>query len=252
MRKSTIVCLAIGLVLALASLAWMVYLPGIVERELRAATGFDVRVAVLKVDPFTGHILVMGFTVKNPAAYPTPEFVDLRTVRANVSLYSWFFSDQFVINELDIDTKEIALVRQHNGKSNAGDFMAAFSGGAAAPASKHRTYLVKKLHIRLEELYVADYTGLGTDRKTYKVNIDRSYTNVTDPRQLLVPDVVHTLYSFGFHHDFAKLLPGDFGQALADTVGGVAHVGGMLKSTVEKTGSTLKGAIDKLAPTPKP
>ena len=36
MRKSTIVCLAIGLVFALASLAWMVFLPGIVERELRA------------------------------------------------------------------------------------------------------------------------------------------------------------------------------------------------------------------------
>jgi hypothetical protein len=252
MRKSAIVCLVIGVLFALASLAWMVWLPGIVERDLRAATGFDVRVAVLKADPFTGHILVMGFTAKNPPAYPTPDFVELRTVRANVSLYSWFFSDQFVINELDIDTKEIALVRQHNGKSNAGDFMAAFSGGPAAPAGRHRTYLVKKLHIRLEELYIADYTGLATDKKTYNVNIDHSYTNVTNLRQLLVPDVVNTLYSFGFHHDFAKLLPGDFGQALADTVGGVAHLGGMIKNTVEKTGSTLKGAIDKLAPTQKP
>jgi hypothetical protein len=252
MRKSTIVCLGVGVLFALVSLAWMVFLPGIVERDLRAATGFDIRVSVLKADPITGHILVMGFTAKNPPVYPTPDFVELRTVKASVNLFSWFFSDQFVINELDIDTKEIALVRQHNGKSNAGDFMAAFKAAPEAPPGKHRTYLVKKLHIRLEELYVADYTGLATDKKTYKVNIDQSYTNVTDPRQLLVPNVVRTLYSFGLHHDFAKLLPGDFGQALADTVGGVAHVGGFLKNTVQKTGSTLKGAIDKLAPAPKP
>jgi hypothetical protein len=250
-RRSTTVCLLVGGLFALASLAWMVFLPRIVERQLRA-TGFDVRVAVLKVDPFTGSVVVEGLVAKNPPAYPTPDFVELSELRADVSVFSWFFSDRFVINELDVDTSRIALIRQHDGKSNAGEFMAAFKSGHPAAAGKPKKYLIKKLHIRLEELYVADYTGLATDKKTYKLNIDRSYTNVTDPRQLLVPDVVKTLYSFGLHHDIAKLLPGEFGQALADTLGGAAHVGTMLKNAAQKTGESLKGAIDKLEQSPKP
>ncbi len=258
MRGSTKVCLAVGVLFAAASLAWMVFLPRVVEHYLRAVTGFDIRVSVLKADPFTGRVVVEGLTAKNPPSYPTDEFVELRALRADVNIFSCFFSERIVINELDVDTAKIALVRQHDGKSNAGDFMAAFSRGApagtgAVPVSrKPRKYLIRKLHIRLEELYVADYTGMATDKKVFKLNIDQTYNDVTDPRQLLVPSVVRTLYSFGFHHDIAKLLPGDFGQALADTMAGVAHVGTALKNTLQKTGDSLKGALDKLEQSPKP
>jgi hypothetical protein len=253
LKGSTKACLVIGVLFAALSLAWMVFLPRVVEHALRSTTGFDIRLAVLKVDPFTGRVVVEGLTAKNPPSYPSPDFFELRQLRADVSIFSWFFSDQFVVNELDVDTAKIALIRQHDGKSNAGDFMAGFSGGAARPETrKPRRYLVKRLHIRLEELYVADYTGMATDKKVYKLNIDQTYTNITDPRQLLVPKVVNTLYSFGLHHDFAKLLPGEFGQALADTVGGAAHVGSMLKSAVQKTGDSLKGTLDKLEQSPKP
>lgn len=247
MRRSTKVCLAIGCLFAAASLVWMVFLPRLVERQLSAVTGFDVRLAVLKADPFTGRVVVEGFTARNPQGYPLPDFVELREVRADVSVFSWLFSDQGVINELDIDTAKIALVRQHDGTSNAGEFMKAFSKGGA-PA-KPRRYLIKKLHLRLEDLYVADYSGRAADTKDYRVDIDQTYTNVTDPRQLLVPQVVNTLYSFGFQHGIAKLLPGDFGQALA---GGVAHVGMALKGVVEKAGDSLKGTFDKLEQSPKP
>jgi uncharacterized protein involved in outer membrane biogenesis len=254
LRGSTKVCLALGALFAAASLAWMVFLPGIVERELRSATGFDIRVTVLKVDPFTGRVVVMGLKAQNPASFPTPEFIDLRELRADVNIFSWLFSERVVINELDVDTERIALIRQHDGKSNAGEFMAAFTAADAGSraVSKPKQYLVRKLRIRLEELQVADYTGMSTDKKVYKVNIDHTYTNVTNPRELLVPEVVKTLYSFGLHHDIAKLLPGDIGQALATAVGGAAHVGAAIKGTLEKTGGALKGTLDKLEQSTKP
>lgn len=251
MRRSTKLCIAGGALIAVVSLIWMVCLPKVVERQLRAATGFDIKVDVVRADPFTGRVVVRGFTATNPPSYPSPDFVELRELRADVSVFSWFFSDRIVINELDVDTAKIALVRQHNGKSNAGDFMAAFSGPAGTPR-KPRPFLIKKLHIRLEELYVADYTGFATDKRDFKIGIDQTYVNVTDPRQLLVPSVVNRLYSFGFHHDIAKMLPGEFGEALAAAVGGVTHVGSALKNAVLKGGDTLKGAIDKLEQSPKP
>lgn len=259
MKRATKVCIALGAFLAVASLLWMVFLPRVVERELRQATGFDIHVAVLRADPFTGRVVVRGFSAQNPPSFPTPEFVELKELTADVNLFS-FFTDQIVINQLDIDTTKIALIRQHDGKSNAGSFMAAFSGdgahatgsGPAPPPRKPLRYLVKKLHLRVEELSVADYTGLAIDKKTYKINIDQTYTNVTDPRELLVPGVIKTLYSFGLHHDIAKLLPGEFGQALADTLGGAEHVGSAFKRLFEKSGDSLKGAFDKLEQSPKP
>jgi hypothetical protein len=254
MRGSTKVCLALGAVFAAVSLAWMIFLPRVVEHELRAVTGFDVRVKVLKADPFTGQVVVEGLTAKNPPSYPTDEFFELRVLRADVNLFSCLFAERAVINRLDVDVEKIALIRQHDGKSNAGDFMAAFSRGSSAPSPgpaapaaprKPRAYLIRKLHIQLEELEVADYTGSSTEKKSYKLKIDQTYNDVTNPRQLLVPSVINSLYAFGLHHDIAKLLPGDFGQALADTVGGVAHIGSSIKKS-------LKDALDKLEQSPKP
>jgi hypothetical protein len=254
LRRSTWICLILGLLFAAASLAWMVFLPALVQRELRETTGFDFRVSVLKVDPFTGRVVVQGLSAKNPPGYPSPEFVELRELRADVNVFSFLFSDHVVINELDVDTEKIAIIRRHDGKSNAGDFMAAFShpGPAAAPARGSRDYFVKRLHIRLAELSVEDFTGSKSDKKVYKLDINQDYTNVSDPKQLLVPEVVKALHSFGLHHDVEQLLPGDFGRALASAVGGFAQVGSAIKGAVEKTGETLKGAIDKLDQSPKP
>jgi hypothetical protein len=231
----------------------MVFLPAVVQRELRESTGFDFRVAVLKCDPFTGRVLVSGLSARNPASYPSPDFVELRELRADVNVFSWMFSEHVVINDLDVDTERIVIIRQHDGRSNAGDLMAAVAKSRAqAPAGKSRDYLVKRLRIRLGELSVEDYTGSKTDKQVYKLNIDHTYTNVTDPKQLLVPEVVKTLHSFGLHHDVEQLLPGDFGRALALGVGGVAEAGALLRDAAHKTGETLKGALDKLDQSAKP
>jgi hypothetical protein len=130
-------------------------------------------------------------------------------------------------------------------RSRAGAARGGGGGTAPPPPRKPLRYLVKKLHLKVQELIVADYTGLATDKKSYKINIDETYTNVTDPKELLVPGVIETLYGFGLHHDIAKLLPGDFGQALADTLGGAANVGSAFKKMV-------KGAFDKLDQSTKP
>jgi hypothetical protein len=235
----------------------MFFLPVLVERQLRAATGFDFKVSVLRANPFTGRLVVRGLTATNPPTYPSPTFVELRELTADVDEFSWFFSDRVMINELDVDTKTIELVRLHDGTSNAGAFMDALHRGGGAPgtqaaAPSHRHFFVKRLHIRLEKLVVADYTGSKSEVKVYTLNIDQSYTSVSDPRQLIVPQVVKMLHSFGLHHDVAGLLPGEFGQALAMAVGGVADVGSALRNAVRKTGESLKGALDKLEQSPKP
>jgi len=253
-------CLLLGGLFALGALAWMAFLPALVEGELRSVTGFDVRVAVLAANPFTGRVLARGLAAKNPPGYPTPDFVTLRELKADVNVFSWIFTDRIVINELDVDAEKVVIVRQRGGKSNAGDFAAAFSRGggapsggpaAAAPRGPAR-YLIRKLHIRLGQLVIADYSGPRPDGSSYDLNIDHTYVNVSSARQLLVPEVVRSLTSFGLHHDAAQLLPGDFGRALADAVGGAADVGAKLKDAGQKAGKYLKGLFDKLEQSGKP
>ncbi|HXQ82260.1 MAG TPA: hypothetical protein VN775_13160 [Opitutaceae bacterium] len=252
-------CLLLGGVLALVALAWMMLLPAVVEHELRAVTGFEFRVAVLTANPFSGRVVVRGLVANNPPGYPAPDFVELRELRSAVEVFSWIFSDRIVIDDLDLDVGTIVLMRRHDGRTNAGDFMAAFAAGgtgppAAAPAPAPRKptrYLVKNLRLRLDRLVVADYSGAQPDEKTYQLHIDQTCSDVTDPRQLLVPGVVRSLHGFLLRHDVGRLLPGDLGSALSAAVGGAEHIGSDVKGAGKKTGEYLKGLLDKLEQSPK-
>jgi hypothetical protein len=250
--------LILGGLFALAALAWMAFLPAVVESELRAVTGFDVRVHVLAANPFTGRVVVRGLAARNPPTYPAPDFVQLRELQADVSIFSWVFTDRIVVDDLFVDVPKVEIVRRADGTSNLGEFAAAFSRPAGAPGApgaaqgKPARYLIRKLRIRLEQLVIADYSGGRHDEAAYRLNMDHTFSDVSDPRQLLVPDVVRSLYTFGLRQDTAKLLPGDFGRALAEAVGGVAQVGGKLKDAEKKTGEYLKGLFDKLEQTAKP
>lgn len=252
-------CLYLGGLFALAALAWMAFLPAVVEHELSEATGFDIRVGILAANPFTGRIVVRRLTAGNPPGFPAPGFVELREFRAMVDVFSWFFTDRIVIDELDVDLRKIEIVRQHDGRSNAGEFMASFSRGGqtapeaqAPPPRKPARYLVRKLRIRLEKLVIADYSGGKADQTEYPLNIDHTYANVSDARQLLAPEVVRSLRSFGLHHDAAQLLPGEFGRALGAAVGGAAQLGAKVKDAGQQTGQYLKGLFEKLEQSAKP
>jgi hypothetical protein len=250
-------CILLAGLLALLALAWMVFLPSVVEHELRALTGFNIRVTVLTANPFTGRVVARGFTATNPATYPKPGFIEVREVRADMSLFSLAFSDRILINDLDVNIDTVELVRRHDGKSNAVDFAAAFRGpelaaSPAPPLGKRTHYFVRRLHLHLDRLVVDDYTGSKSYEKSYELRIDKTYADVIDSRQLLSPDVVKTLHSFGVHHEVSELLPGDFGRALADAVGGAAQVGAKVQDTLRKTGDAVKGVIDKLDQSPKP
>jgi hypothetical protein len=240
-------CVFVAGVLAIVALSWMIFLPYVVERELRAITGFDFRIAVLTANPFTGRVVVRGLSARNPSTYPAPGFVEVRSIRAEVNVFASASGGRMTFDELDLDTDSIEIIRRRDGRSNAGDFMAAFSrGGTAGEAPVARKgYLVRRLHLRLDRLVVVDYTGSKPDKKAYDLHIDQSYNNVSDTRQILVPDVVKKLHDFGLHHDVAQLLPGEFGTALAGAVGGAAHVGSAIHGVAKKL-------LDELDQKPKP
>jgi hypothetical protein len=255
--RSAKACLWLGGFLALGALAWMAFLPLAAEHELNAITGFDFHMEALAANPFTGKVVVRGLIARNPSGYPVPDFVELRALQASVAVFSGLFSGRIVVDDLDVDIARVELVRTHGGRTNAGDLMAALGrpaspGGAAATAGKPVAYLIRKLHVRFDRLVVADYSGSGTDKKSYDLHIDQEFTDISNPAQLLIPSVVRNLTTFGLHHDVQGMLPGDFGKALAGAVGGATSVGMKLKDVTVDAGSYLKGVLDKLEQKAKP
>ncbi len=262
MRFPTKSLLVLGGGVALLALGWMIFLPRVVEHELRSITGFDFKVVVLTANPLTGRVVVRGLSVRNPSDFPKPEFVLLRELDAQVELFP-LLSGKHVLDKFDLSIDTIVLVRRHDGKTNAGAFVAAFSppkpAGAGVPENpppskappKATPYLIKRLHLSLDKLVVADFSGAKPDEKTYNLHINRIYNNVTSGRQLLVPDVVETLHSFGLRHDVTSLIPGDMGKLVAGAVGDAAQVSGGVKDAVKKAGQGLKGFFEKLEQTPK-
>jgi hypothetical protein len=238
--------LFLACLLAVAAVGWMVFLPRLVERELRQVTGFDVRVRVVSVNPFTGRVLVRGLSALNPPNYPARDFVQLAVLQSDVNLFSWVFGDRLTIDRLDFDLEKVELVRLRDGKSNFGECAAALTGRpAGAPPARRLKYLVRTLHVRLEDLVIADYTGRNPQVNIYHLNLDQTYHDVSDPRQLLVPQVVTTLYAFGLRYSISQFLPGEFGAALSDAFGGVSAL------TSKGTG-WFKGLLDKLDHSSKP
>jgi hypothetical protein len=249
----------VGGIFALCALAWMAFLPAVAEHELREITGFNIRMKVVAVDPFTGNVVIRGMTAENPSEYPESDFIELRSMAADVSVFSVLFSDRIVVDNLDANIAKVEIVRLHDGRTNTGQFMAAFRGGGAStavatasPLHRAPAYLIKKLHVRFDQLVVLDESGSKSDKSTYDLHIDDAFTNVTGPGQLLVPSILRDLHSFGLHHDVSGLLPGEFGNGLAVAVGGAANVGGKIKAAASDAGDYLKGALDKLEQKAKP
>jgi hypothetical protein len=238
---------------AAAALLWMAFLPAVAEHELSSVTGFNVRLEILAVNPFTGAVKVRGLSVRNPPTYPYPDFVDLRSLDADVAVYSSLFSGQVLVDSLDVDLAKLEIVRQKSGRLNTVELLGGTPppGGTAAP-SRPVKYLVRKLHLKVGRLVVEDVSGANPYEKSYDLNIDQTFTNISDPKQLLVPQLVRSLYSFGLRRDTAQLLPGDFGQALAGAIGGAAQMGETLKDSAQKSGQYLKGLFDKLEQKAKP
>jgi len=248
-----------GGVFSLCALAWMLFLPAVTEYELREITGFDIRMAVVAVNPLTGNVVVRGLIAKNPAEYPEPDFIELRSLNADVSVFSLLFSDRIVVDELDVDAAKVELIRLHDGRTNAGQFIASFNQGGpssaagAAPATRKKpAYLIKKLHVRFDELVVSDNSGSKSGKSTYDLHISQDFINISSPGQLLVPSVIRDLHSFGLHHDVSGLLPGDFGDALAGAVGSAATVTEKIQDAAKDTGQYLKDQFDKLEQKVKP
>ena len=222
------------------ALAWMVALPRYIEGRVTAETGFPCSVATLMCNPFAGRIQVAGLTVENPVSFPAPGFVRLRRLEGELSLIS-YFTDQWVMDDLDVDVERLDLVTDWSGRSNAAAFSAALASRPQTGAPK-RSWLVRRLRLRIDTLGVRDGRSGGV-AKEYRLGIDHTFTSISSPAQLLVPSLLRSLGPAETATGFSRWVPGGFGAALGTGLQGLS-LGGL--KVLKQAGSGARRGMGDL------
>lgn len=256
---------------ALGALAWMLLLPEYITRQIQSRTGFDATVASLSCNPFTGRLTVRGLVLTNPASFVTGDFLQLREFHAEGDVWS-LWSDRISLDELILDVRRIALVRRADGRSNADlfagslGFMPPSPGGAVkplapassstaapVPPSSAKKFRIRHLSLRVDQLVLADYSGAAPDVKQYDLAVDQHYENVTEPRQILVPEVLRRVASENLGPMLAQLVPGDLGRALGYSARAAARSGeALMREAGTQATDLLHGLREKLEQSKKP
>ena len=221
--------------LALAALAWMLLLPVVVTSQIRSRTGFDASFSSLMVNPFSGRVVAKGFVLANPPTFPRREFLQVREFEIDGDLLT-LFSDKPVVRRLRLDIALVALVKRSDGRTNTQVFQNYLAGTPAysgyprmtdptAPAPPSATYpiaqpvpakrhpfLIRELQIKVDRFLISDHTGRDPVVHDYALQLDRTFANVTDARQLLLPASLDQL--FALSGAVGSILPADLTGAI--------------------------------------
>jgi len=235
--RRALVC---GILLAFASILWVVLLPTVIAAVVRSKTGFAVQVDQLAVNPFTANARVSGLVLKNPAGWPAADFVDLRKFSADVELLP-LLADRFVADEIVVDLARLTLVRNRDGGLNAMAFKDGLTGrheAGTTPAAggKTPTFLIRHLVLKFDRLTYADYSGRSPVVKDYNLSLSRDLTNVDSVTKIVSPftGAVLGVMSDALGRLF-KVPPGLLEQSVAP-----------LQEAGRKTGETLKSIFQSL------
>lgn len=262
--------LLFAVVVAVGALAWMLFLPIWVTAEIRARTGFDASVASLSCNPFGGKFTVRGLVLSNPASFPKRDFVELREFVAEADVWT-LFSDRIVVDALTVDVRRLTLVRRADGKSNAAvlhremggeargvapELGVAATKGSPPPATAPepgRKFLIRRLALRFDQLVIVDYSGGAPAVQEFNLGLDQRYENVTEAKQLVVPEVLRKVASADLGPILGRFVPGEVGRALGAAAREAATGGTeLLKGAGQRANDLLKGMREKLEETKKP
>jgi hypothetical protein len=252
--------------LALAAtfaLMWMLLLPSIVTGLIKKRTGFDATVQRLYVNPFTASVYISQLKINNPDTFPQNDFVSVNEFKTAVEPSS-IFSDRVVVKDAVFDVALIAVIKNAQGQTNIDAFKAGTQPPAPeqpppgeknqpAPAEKKppKQFLIRHLVVKLDKIIIADYSGSTPNVREIPININRTFTDVTDLKQISVP-LLADLGVAGVGKFANNLLGLVIPAPILESLGVVTKdAGGILQGTGQKTKDLFKGLFDSLEEKPK-
>jgi len=211
MKRLTQILVALALIVAALLFGRNFIIKEMLSKSAKALRGFDVSVSDLQVGILRPMVLLRDLKITNPADFPERQAMEAKEVLIRYNFLS-LFSNEAHFPEIVLDVPKAVVVWNAAGDMNF-DRLAGIERkheatpkkkkkkqeeprppepappATNAPAKKEeappRAMRIDKLTLRITEVQIFDYRkGPEPSVMTFPINMDRTYTDVTDPEAL--------------------------------------------------------------------
>jgi len=235
-------------------------LPAYLEYQLEKKTGYRADFGNLSINLFEGSLEITEASLKNPVAYPEPDFIDIKRVKIDLRPLS-LLGERCIIQEFSIEIRQLGYVTTSDSENNITGFIRTLDLDDEAPQSKEKReeeeikeepfqFLIERLVIKLDTVKVANYSGRSPRLSNHDVDILVNLSDVSDTRQIIRP-LVSELSSFGLSfmvkNVVESLIQADTYRGLLQWTAGALEEGA--KSIIEgadEAGQAIKKVFENL------
>jgi hypothetical protein len=208
-----------------------------VEYGAKKITGFPLTIGSIDLGLFSSKVDVRDLKLMNPSEFSEKTFVDMPQLYIDYRLGS-MMSGAPHVNEMRINIKQLIVVKNDKGETNAQKLKSVVSSGKSS--SK---YYVDSLRIHVGTVTIKDFSRPKPTERNVTLNIDATYKNISDSTDitrlvlLTVMNQVH-LPDIGINTEDLKKNLGDVtnqaGQVLQGAAGAVGGLFDGIKKSVDQ------------------
>lgn len=165
-----------------------------------SVTGAPIRIGGLSLSIIRQSVKISHFRMYNPRGFQKDILMDIPKMGAACNLGA-FITGKIHLRQLDLEIKEIGLVKNKEGKLNVDSLKIS----AEKPGEKERKKPAKQLGMRIDIVSLGmgrvvsrDYSVEGQPViKVYDINLQKTYKNITSAQQLAVLIISEPLKAAG-------------------------------------------------------
>ena len=151
-----------------------------VEYGAKKMTGFPLEIGSVDLGLLSSKVDVHDLKLMNPPEFPEKMFVDMPQLYVDYRLGS-MISGAPHINDMLINIKQLVIVKNNQGESNAQKLKGVVSpSGGSSKSSKSSKYAVDRLRVHIGTVTIKDFSHAKPTEHTTTLNVDATYNNITD------------------------------------------------------------------------
>jgi hypothetical protein len=227
----------------------------VVTSAVEKLTGANVKLEEINVSLLRGVVDMKGIKIYNPTDYKERLMADIPEIYIDANLRE-LVKGNFYLSQARLNLEELVAIKNKEEQLNLNSLKVAKKKEEEKEIEKEEkegNFKIEKLHLIIGTITYIDYTKSPVDTKKYHINIDQTYTNITDPTELarliLVKAVINTAIA-----DFIKVdvnsLSSDLRQALEQTTEKLQEKGKQILESspeaVEKTKKEIEKATESI------
>lgn len=150
-------------------------------------TGAPTRIGGFSLSVIRQSVKISDFKIYNPRGFPKGVLVDIPRMKVACNLGA-LFTGKIHLKQLELEIKEIGMVRNKNGQLNVDSLKITED----KPAGKEKKKLAKQLAVQMDLVSLSMGRVVSTDYgaegppviKVYEINLKKTYKNIASAQQL--------------------------------------------------------------------